>query len=87
MTARQVQDGLRERLEAQRRQKQDLCGQALSRREAEVLRRCTTGQEAADIAADLLVTEAAVKAHLRSVLAKVRPGTGRARPEDVGLDR
>ncbi len=72
MTARQVQLCLWRRLEAQRTQQEDSRDPALSRRETEVLRRLTTGQEVGAIARQLSVSETAVTEHIRSVFRKAR---------------
>ncbi|MXQ14109.1 LuxR C-terminal-related transcriptional regulator [Microvirga makkahensis] len=75
MTARDLQRCLCQRLNSDWERHQDYRDLALSLPETEVLRRLTTGQELGDIAAQLSVSEAAVKEHIRSVFRKARART------------
>jgi len=72
MTARDLQLCLRQRLSSGRKQQQERRDPALSQVETEVLRRLAAGQEMADIAIQLSVSEAAIKRHIKSVLFKAR---------------
>lgn len=70
MTARCIQRRLEQSLGADPARQRAPRAPGLSRQEAEVLHRLATGHKAADIAAHLSVSEAAVKDHIKSLLYK-----------------
>jgi DNA-binding NarL/FixJ family response regulator len=75
MTARRIQLWLEQEFDAEPDQPQASSGPALSRQEAEVLRRLAKGQKPADIATSLSMGETAVKEHIKSLFYKASART------------